>query len=37
MVEYEEERDAARIAAENVDGVRGVEDHRHLLHIPSMV
>lgn len=34
----EVERDAARIAAENVPGVRGVEDHRLSVHdMPSMV
>ncbi len=37
-VESEEERDAARVAAENIAGVRGVEDFRPLMRdLPSMV
>jgi CBS domain-containing protein len=37
-VESTEERDAARVAAENIPGVRGVEDFRPLLRdLPSMV
>jgi CBS domain-containing protein len=37
-VETQAERDAARVAAENVPGVRGVEDHRLRIHdLPSMV
>jgi CBS domain-containing protein len=37
MISGEEERTAARVAAENVAGVRGVEDHRLLMYdIPSM-
>jgi CBS domain-containing protein len=38
MVESEDQRSAARVAAENVPGVRGVEDHRFSYRdIPSMV
>jgi CBS domain-containing protein len=38
MVDSDEERNAARVAAENVPGVRGIEDHRFRYHdIPSMV
>jgi CBS domain-containing protein len=37
-ISAEEERTAARVAAENVAGVRAVEDHRFTIHdIPSMV
>lgn len=37
-VESAEERDAARVAAENIPGVRGVEDFRPLMRdLPSMV
>ncbi|HXV10810.1 MAG TPA: CBS domain-containing protein [Burkholderiales bacterium] len=37
MIDAEEERTAARVAAENIAGVRGVEDHRlHMYDIPSM-
>jgi CBS domain-containing protein len=37
VIDSEDERDAARVAAENVPGVRGVEDHRVLTYaIPSM-
>ena len=36
--ENDEDRDAVRVAAENVPGVRGVEDHRiRMADIPSMV
>jgi hypothetical protein len=36
LVDDESERVAARVAAENVPGVRGVEDHRVVLgEIPS--
>jgi CBS domain-containing protein len=36
--ETDEDRDAVRVAAENVPGVRGVEDHRiRMADIPSMV
>jgi CBS domain-containing protein len=38
MVESEDQRSAARVAAENVPGVRGVEDHRFSYRdVPSMV
>jgi CBS-domain-containing membrane protein len=38
MVDSNDERDAARVAAENVPGVRGIEDHRFEYHdIPSMI
>ena len=38
MVDSDDERNAARVAAENVPGVRGIEDHRFEYHdIPSMV
>jgi CBS domain-containing protein len=38
MVDSEEQRNAARVAAENVPGVRGVEDHRFRYRdVPSMV
>ena len=38
MVESEDQRNAARVAAENVPGVRGVDDHRFgYRDIPSMV
>jgi CBS domain-containing protein len=38
MVGSGDERNAARVAAENVPGVRGVEDHRFEYHdIPSMI
>ncbi len=37
MLESEDERRAARVAAENVPGVRKVEDHRlRLADLPSM-
>ncbi|MGQ0546313.1 MAG: CBS domain-containing protein [Betaproteobacteria bacterium] len=37
-IEMQAERDAARVAAENVPGVRGVEDHRlRVYDLPSMV
>jgi hypothetical protein len=37
-VESADERDAARVAAENIPGVRGVEDFRFLMRdLPSMV
>jgi CBS domain-containing protein len=37
VIDSEDERDAARIAAENIPGVRGVEDHRVMTYaIPSM-
>jgi CBS-domain-containing membrane protein len=38
IIDSYDERDAARVAAENVPGVRGVEDHRFTMYdIPSMV
>lgn len=38
MISAEEERTAARVAAENIPGVRSVQDHRLLMYdIPSMV
>jgi CBS domain-containing protein len=38
LIDSEDERSAARVAAENVPGVRGVEDHRFTMYdIPSMV
>jgi CBS domain-containing protein len=37
-IDVDAERDAARVAAENVPGVRGVEDHRvRMADLPSMV
>jgi CBS domain-containing protein len=37
-VDTEEERDAARVAAENIPGVRGIEDKRIVFRdLPSMV
>jgi len=38
FVQSPEERDAARVAAQNVPGVRAVEDHRYAMSdIPAMV
>lgn len=38
IIDSYDQRDAARVAAENVPGVRGVEDHRFTMYdIPSMV
>jgi CBS domain-containing protein len=38
LIDSEDERSAARVAAENIPGVRGVEDHRFTMYdIPSMV
>ena len=38
LLESEDETQAARVAAENVPGVRKVEDHRMLLaELPSML
>jgi len=38
LIDTEEQRSAARVAAENVPGVRGVEDHRFTMYdVPSMV
>ena len=38
LIDTEDQRNAARVAAENVPGVRGVEDHRFTMYdIPSMV
>ena len=37
VIDSQDERDAARVAAENVPGVRGVEDHRFMTYdVPSM-
>lgn len=37
VIDTEDQRDAARVAAENVPGVRGVEDHRFMTYdVPSM-
>jgi CBS domain-containing protein len=37
VIDTEDQRDAARVAAENVPGVRGVEDHRFMSYaVPSM-
>ena len=37
VIDTEDQRDAARVAAENVPGVRGVEDHRFVSYdVPSM-
>ena len=38
LIDTEDQRSAARVVAENVPGVRGVEDHRFTMYdIPSMV
>jgi CBS domain-containing protein len=38
LLDSEDERQAARVAAENVPGVRKIEDHRmHLVDLPSML
>lgn len=38
IIDSNDERDAARVAAENVAGVRRVEDHRFMMYdVPSMV
>jgi len=33
-IQSDDQRDAARVAAENISGVRGVEDHRVLFYRP---
>ena len=38
IIDSYDQRDAARVAAENVPGVRGVEDHRVAMYdMPSML